>query len=87
MQHIIEWPGGEWLNKTKALKAIGIPETMFDRLLFAGLISAPRGGNDRVKLWHWSEVYALAQLWPNMVEFLDKMQPPEELDKPQSRKK
>lgn len=72
MQHVIDWPGGEWMNKGQAVRALGIPKSMFERLLTAGVLSKPKGDNDRVRLWHWSEIYAVAQLWPRLMDLLEK---------------
>ncbi len=71
MQHIIDWPGGEWMTKKEALRALGIKAALFDRLQSLGIIPPPEGDTDRSLVWKWSEIYAVAQLWPKLLRLID----------------
>ncbi len=76
MQHIIEWPGGEWLTRKEALRALGIKAALFDRLIALGIVPPPEGDTPRTLVWKWSDIYAAAQLWPRLLKLIAPEPPP-----------
>jgi hypothetical protein len=70
VRHSIDWPGGEWLNRKQAVQALGVPLRMFQRLIELGVLSEGMGDNPKVRLWHWRELFSVAQLWPRLMNLL-----------------
>lgn len=62
MNRQIEAPGVEWLKASDAAKWLGISTALFRILVKEKTFPAGIRAGHKVRLWHWSDVWAMSKI-------------------------